>query len=87
MNLEVVCSSLRVDEFLLAVLALEYIADDSCRMEALLISFEGQLVEEILAADDAGPDIIEWVHEDLLCSRYGFTVVSRLSVHPSHVPT
>ena len=54
-------------------------------MEALMMSFEGLLVEEILAAYNACPDIRERVHKDLLDSRHSFTVDSRLAVHPSQV--
>ena len=87
MHLEVVCSSPRVVELLLAVPALENVTDDDCRMEALLMSFQGLLVEKVLAADDAGPDIRERVHEDLLSSRLSITGISSLTMHPSHVPT
>ena len=48
------------------------------------MSFQGLLVEEVLAADDADD---EWVLENLLSSRLSITGVSSLAMHPSHVPT
>ena len=51
------------------------------------MSFQGLLVEKVLAADDAGPDIRERVLENVLSSRLSIAGVSSLTVHPSHVPT